>query len=118
MKSMVCNYASVEREIKAYEVSTKLEGDKTSGSIGKRYVRQALDHFELHHNDHNYHFLIHEPLGFSVQFLLNNSGGHLYIPFVKDLASQMLHALEFIHSAQVIHAGLTSSDTLHSVIHM
>jgi serine/threonine-protein kinase SRPK3 len=102
MKSMVSNYTSVQREIKAFEVLKKV-----GESIGKQYVRQALDHFELRHGDQNYHFLIHEPLGVSVKFFLDISGGHLYIPYVKDLTSQMLHALEFIHSAQVIHAGLT-----------
>jgi serine/threonine-protein kinase SRPK3 len=116
MKSMVCDYTSVQREIKAYEVLT--EAGKTSGSIGKRYVRQALDHFELRHGDDNYHFLIHEPLGVSVQFFLDIAGGRLPIPYVKDLASQMLHALKFIHSAQVIHAGLDFSDTLHPLMHL
>jgi serine/threonine protein kinase len=109
MKSMVCDYTSVQREIKAYEALTKV--GKTSGLTGKRYVRQVLDHFELRHGDHNYHFLIHEPLGVNVQFFLDISGGSLPISYVKDLASHMLHALEFIHSAQVIHAGPTSSNT-------
>ena len=113
---MVCDYTSVQREIQAYKVITKV--GKTSRSIGKQYVRQALDHFELRHDDHNYHFLIHEPLGLSVQFLLDRSGGRLYIPYVKDLASRMLHALKFIHGAQVIHAGLTSSDKLRPLIHV
>ena len=106
MKSMVCDYTSVQREITAYEVLTKV--GKTSRSTGKQYVRQALDHFELRQGDRSYHFLIHEPLGVTVQSFLDISGGSLPIPYVQELASQMLHGLEFIHSAQVIHAGLTS----------
>jgi serine/threonine-protein kinase SRPK3 len=107
---MVCDYTSAHRETTAYKALSK--AGKTSGSTGKRYVRQALDHFELRHGERNYHFLIHEPLGVNVQFFLNISGGSLPIYYVKDLASQMLRALEFIHSAQVIHAGLTSSDNM------
>jgi serine/threonine protein kinase len=117
MKSMVCDYPSVQREIKAYEALTKVS--KTSGSTGKRYVRQALDHFELRHGDRNYDFLIHEPLGLHVQLFLDIFGGSFPIPYVKLLATQMLRALEFIHSAQVIHSGLTSSDnTLCRLIHL
>jgi serine/threonine-protein kinase SRPK3 len=114
MKSMVCDYTSVQREVKAFEVLTKV--GETSASIGKKYVRQALDHFELRHGEHNYHFLIHEPLGVSVQFFVDIGGGSVPIPYVKDLASRMLRALSFIHSAQVIHAGLNPLlNTLSSV---
>ena len=49
---MVYDYSSVQREIKGYEALGKVS--KTSASIGKRYVRQALDHFELRHGDRNY----------------------------------------------------------------
>ncbi|KAF8076835.1 putative CDK4/6 [Lyophyllum atratum] len=110
MKSMVCDYTSVQREIKAYETLTKV--GKTNGSTGKKFVRQSLDQFELRHDDRNYHFLIHEPLGVSVQYFLNISGGSFPIYYVKDLASQMLHALEFIHSAQIIHADLQARNIL------
>ena len=110
MKSMVCNYSFVQREIKAYKALTEV--DKTSRSIGKQFVRQALDHFELRHGDRNYLFLVHEALGVNVQFFLDISGGSLPIAYVNDLASQMLHALEFIHSTQVIHAGVTSSNMI------
>ena len=105
MKSMVCDYTSVQREINAYEALSKAH--KTSWHTGKQYVRQALDRFELRRGDRDYHFLIHEPLGATLQFFLNISGGSLPIYYVKDLASQMLRALEFIHGTQVIHAGLT-----------
>ena len=104
MKSMVCDYTSAQREIKAYKALSK--APKADRLMGKRYTRQAVDSFELRRGDRDYHFLIHEPLGVSVQFFLDFSAGSLPIYFVKDLASQMLHALNFIHSAQVIHAGL------------
>ena len=102
---MVCDYTSARREIKAYQALSEVS--KASWSTGKQYVRQALDQFKLRWGDRDYHFLIHEPLGATVEFFLNISGGSLPIYYVKDLASQILHALEFIHSAQVIHAGLT-----------
>ncbi|KAF8891445.1 kinase-like domain-containing protein [Gymnopilus junonius] len=110
MKSMVSDYSSVEREIKAYEVLGKV--GKTSRLTGGRYVRQALDHFELHHGDCNYHFLIHEPLGVSLQLLLRIFKVGFPMNYVKDLASQMLHALAFIHSAGVIHADLQANNIL------
>lgn len=106
---MVYDYSSVQREIEAYEALSKV--GKTSESTGKQYVRQALDQFELQHGGHNYHLLIHEPLGVSLQFFLQISGGSLPIGYVKDLAFQMLQALQFIHNAKVIHAGPASSDT-------
>ena len=113
---MVCDYTSVQREIKAYEALSK--APKTNRLTGKQYVRQALDQFELCQGDRDYHFLIHEPLGATVQFFLNFSGGSLPIYYVKDLASQILHALEFIHDAQVIHAGLTPFYTTYILVHL
>ena len=105
MKSMVCDYTSVQREIKAYEALSK--APKTDRLMGKWYTRQAVDSFELRRGDRDYHFLIHEPLGVSVQFFPDLSGGSLPIYYAKDLTTHMLHALDFIHSAQVIHAVLT-----------
>ena len=55
---MVCDYSSVQREIKAYEALSK--SAEISEAPGKLYVRRALDHFELSQGDRNYHFLIHE----------------------------------------------------------
>ncbi|KDR66909.1 hypothetical protein GALMADRAFT_106079 [Galerina marginata CBS 339.88] len=110
MKSMVNDYPSVQREIKAYEALSKVH--KTSRSTGKHYVRQALDHFELRHDEGDYHFLIHEPLGVSLQFFLHISKGSFPIDYVKDLAFHMLRALEFIHNVQVIHADLQANNIL------
>ena len=106
MKSIVCDYPSNQREIKAYEALSKVS--KTSESTGKWYVRQTLGHFELRHGDRNYDFLIREPLGLHAQLFLDLLGGSSPIGCVKLLTKQMLLALEFIHSAQVFHAGLTS----------
>ncbi|KAF8891452.1 kinase-like domain-containing protein [Gymnopilus junonius] len=97
MKSMVSDYSSIEREIKAYEVLGK--AGKTSRSPGKLFVRQALDHFEL-------------PLGVSLQLLLRIFKVGFPMNYVKDLASQMLYALAFIHSAGVIHADLQANNIL------
>ena len=102
MKSMVCDYSSVQREVAAHNVLS--ESAKTSEAAGKQYV--SRDHFEISQDDRNYHFLIYEPLGFSLDFFLDFSDGSLPI-YVKELTYQILQALEFIHSAQVIHAGST-----------
>ncbi|KDR84397.1 hypothetical protein GALMADRAFT_237246, partial [Galerina marginata CBS 339.88] len=110
MKSMVCNFPSVDREIKAYETLAK-EG-KTNTSTGKRYVRQALDHFQLRHGDHNYHFLVHEPLGVTLDVFLDIAGGRFPMDYVKDFATDMLRALEFIHSSNVVHADLQAKNIL------
>ncbi|KIM35934.1 hypothetical protein M413DRAFT_78930, partial [Hebeloma cylindrosporum] len=99
MKSIVSGYASVQREITAYEILSKAA--KTGTSIGKEYVWLALDHFELRLGEH---FLIHEPLGLHLQWFIEKGGGSLPIVYVRMLAIQMLHGLEFIHGAQVIHA--------------
>ncbi|KAF8891451.1 kinase-like domain-containing protein [Gymnopilus junonius] len=110
MKFMVSNYPSVQREIKAYDILSKVS--KTSTSPGKRFVRQALDHFELGYNERKYHFLIHEPLGATLQFFLDIAEDGLPIDYVKDLASEILHALAYIHSAGVIHTDLQASNIL------
>jgi serine/threonine-protein kinase SRPK3 len=105
MKSMVCDYSSVQREIAAHKVLS--ESAKTSEAAGKQYVRQALDHFEISQDDRNYHFLIYEPLGATLDFFLDFCDRSLPIYYVKELTYQILQALEFIHGAQVIHAGST-----------
>jgi serine/threonine protein kinase len=115
MKSMVCDYDSVQREVAAQEALS--ESAKTSEAAGKQYVRQALDHFELSRGDHNYHFFIHEPLGATLNFFLDISRGTLPIYYVKELAYQILQALEFIHGARVIHAGSTLSLSHHPLIY-
>ncbi|KXN88038.1 SRSF protein kinase 3 [Leucoagaricus sp. SymC.cos] len=110
LKSMVYNYPSVQREIKAYK--TLSESAMVSQAVGKRYVRLALDRFELAHGNRNYHFLIHEALGVTAEVFMGVCGGTLPIFYVKDLAYRMLHALEFVHNARVIHADLQAKNIL------
>ncbi|KAG6871840.1 hypothetical protein C0995_015879 [Termitomyces sp. Mi166 len=110
MKSMVCDYSSVQREVKAYEALSGAA--KTSRLIGRHFVRQALDHFELEIEDRNYHFLIHEPLGVSVEDFCIRNKGILPISYVRVLAWQILDALEFIHSANIIHGDLQPKNIL------
>ncbi|KAG6902621.1 hypothetical protein C0995_014227 [Termitomyces sp. Mi166 len=107
---MVSDYTSVQREVKAYEALAVAA--KTSESDGKHFVRQALDHFELSIDDRNYNFLIHEPLGAPLDFCLERFDTGFPIDYARDVARQMLSALEFIHSAQVIHADLQASNIL------
>ena len=66
---------------------------------------RRLDHSELRHGDRNYHFLIHEPLGLHAQLFLNIFGGSFSIQNVKLSATQVLGALEFVHSTQVVHSA-------------
>ena len=113
MKSMVCDYGSVEREVAAQKALS--ESAKTSEAAGKQYVRQALDHFELSQDGRNYHFLIHEPLGVTLDFFLDISHESLPIYYVKEVAYQILQALEFIHGAGVIHAGTTTLPLSHPI---
>ena len=60
-------------------------------------------------------FLIHKPLGVTLKLFLDMSRGSLPISYVQELTYQVLHALNFIHRAQVIHAGPTFP-LLHSVL--
>lgn len=108
---MVSNYPSVDREIKAYEALRK--ADETSEVVGKMFVRQSLDNFALRHGDRDYQFLVHEPLGVSLEFFLRISKGSLPLGYIKIMASHMLHALEFIHSAEIVHAGMGSLHATH-----
>ena len=105
MKSMVCDYSSVRREVAAHEALSK--STETSEAAGKQYVRQALDYFELSRGDRNYHFFIHEPFGVTLDFFHEVAHRRLPIDYVRELSYQILQALEFIHDAQVIHAGST-----------
>ncbi|KAG6898831.1 hypothetical protein C0993_003729 [Termitomyces sp. T159_Od127] len=68
MKSMVCNYPSVQREVKAYKAISKAA--ETTTMRGKNFVRKALDHFEVKIEDRNYPFLIHKPLGLTVEMVV------------------------------------------------
>ncbi len=110
---MVCDYPSVQREINAHEVISKTT--KISDASGNQHIRQALDRFERSQGDRNYHFLIHSPLGVTSKLFLDMSRESLPISYVQELTYQILHALNFIHRAQVIHAGPTLP-LLHSVL--
>ncbi|KAF9479136.1 kinase-like protein [Pholiota conissans] len=43
---------------------------------------------------------------------MSRCGGSLSIDYVKDMAFRLLQALEFLHSAQVVHADLQPSNIL------
>jgi hypothetical protein len=105
MKSMVSNYSSVEREILAYDALSA--ASNASDAPGKQYVRHALDQFKIDHAGRSYHFLVHEPLGISVDFLQKTLlKGRLPFDYCYDLVDYMLEALEYLHKhANLIHAG-------------
>jgi serine/threonine protein kinase len=101
---------SIQREIEAHKALSK------TAKITET-TRKQLDHFELNQGDRNYHFLIHEPLGATLQLFLDISRRSLPIYYAQDLTYQMLHALELIHGAQVIHGGPTLPLLLRYLIH-
>ncbi|KAJ3718143.1 kinase-like domain-containing protein [Lentinula raphanica] len=109
MKSMVCDHPAAEREIKAMKTHPK--GVQT----GSQLVRHALDHFTLRKGDHTYRFLIHEPLGISLQYILNGFRGHLPIDYVRDIAFEMFVALNYLHGAQIIHADIQAKNILYTI---
>jgi len=101
---MVCDYYSVEREIRAYDALTT--ASNASNSPGKKYVRHTLDQFKIDHADRSYHFLVHEPLGISVDFLQTTLKGTLPFGYCSQLVEHMIQALEYLHMhANLIHAG-------------
>lgn len=107
---MVHDYPSVNRELKAYEILSKEA--TLNPSIGIKYIRQALDHFQIRHGEYDYHFLVHEPLGLNMEILLDQNGQGFQLWMVRDIASKMLHALKLLHNANVIHTrydGLQNS---------
>lgn len=104
MKSMVSDYFSVEREIRAYDALSA--ASNASNAPGKKYVRHALDQFKIDHAGRSYHFLVHEPLGISIDFLQKTLKGRLPFDYCYDLVDYMLEALEYLHKhANLIHAG-------------
>ncbi|KAG6894571.1 hypothetical protein C0992_005552 [Termitomyces sp. T32_za158] len=110
MKSMVCDYPSVQREVRAYELLSKADA---SNVYGMRFIRKALDSFQVEIEGRNYPFLIHEPLGITVYSLAVTAyDGSLPILYVKGLARDMLHALDAIHSAGIVHGDLQTRNIL------
>lgn len=107
MKSMVCDYGSFERELRAYRALSSAAQAMGWSNEGRHYVRELLDDIELCHSERNYCFFIHEPLGNSAQLLLDaQKGNRFHCDYAKNLAVKMLKALDFIHKAGVVHAGL------------
>ncbi|KAJ3739984.1 putative CDK4/6 [Lentinula detonsa] len=109
MKAMVWDYSSVQREIEAYEALSK------SACNEKQFVRRALDHFVLIQNELSYHFLIHEPLGVNLQYIISMARGRLPISAIRPIIVPMVVALHYIHDAQVIHADLQARNILFSI---
>ncbi|KAG6887367.1 hypothetical protein C0992_012606 [Termitomyces sp. T32_za158] len=112
---MVCDYPSVQREIKAYEALSKAA--ETTTMLGQHCVRKALDIFEIGIGNRNYHFLIHEPLGFTIQMVANMytyKGNRPNLPasYIRRVARHTLYALEFLHSAGVVHGDIQANNIL------
>ncbi|KAJ3772497.1 putative CDK4/6 [Lentinula raphanica] len=107
LKSMVCDHPAAEREIQAMKALPK--------GVGSHLVRHALDHFSLHKGNLTYRFLIHEPLGISLQYILDGNRGHLPIDYVRDIAFKMSVALNYLHGAHIIHTDIQAKNILHTI---
>lgn len=104
MKSMVTDYSSVKRELRAFESLTA--ASTTSNAPGKKHVRHALDTFSLGHAGRTYHFLIHEPLGFPLSLFHELVKYKFTFVQAQHYVFEILQALDYLHSdAHLIHGG-------------
>jgi hypothetical protein len=85
-------------------IHTKLYPNQLRLVPGKLYVGRELDHFELSQGDRGYRFLIHEPLGVTLQYFLDISRGIFPIYCAKEL---ILPDAACFGTYQVIHASPT-----------
>lgn len=77
--------------------------------LGYRYVRTALDSFELLNRDGKHPCLVHEPLWDSITTLLERSGrDRLPEELLRVILQRLLLALDYLHTdRKVIHTGLS-----------
>ena len=105
----------IVRDVKRYYASAQIEADilrdvNSRGERGTSLCVKMLDHFHL--NGRHY-CLVFESLGLSLYDFLKR---HDFQPFplycIRDFSSQLLNALEFLHSFRLIHTDLKPENIL------
>ena len=94
----------VRRELAAYSHLDTI----TTSNLGALLIRELLDTFRATGPAGEYHCLVHEPLGMSMETLRQLSPGRkLPENVLKLFVIHLLRALDFLHTdAGMIHAGI------------
>lgn len=90
-------------ELKIYEHMNSVQTDHP----GRRFIRKLLGHFSIE-GPHGHHvFLVHEPLGISVNEAMRWIPGQVMtLEDLKPCIRQLLLVLDFLYSeSHVIHTG-------------
>ena len=101
---------TVRRELAAYSHLDTI----TTSNPGGLLVRELLDSFRATGPTGEYHCLVHEPLGMSMETLRQlGPGRKLPENVLKLFLIHLLRALDFLHTdAEMIHAGISISPEL------
>ena len=107
----------VVRDVKRYYESAQIEADilrhvnSRNDKRGTALCVQMLDHF--HFLDGRHYCLVFESLGLSLyDFLKNNDFQPFPLYCVQDFSQQLLSAIEFLHSLNLIHTDLKPENIL------
>ncbi|KAL2256675.1 hypothetical protein VTK26DRAFT_1319 [Humicola hyalothermophila] len=83
---------------------------------GRRFIRLALDSFELRGKNGPHVCIVHEPLGLSLADIRLSLGGALPATFVQSMAFAVLVGLDFLHSAAgVVHTDIQPGNFMLSI---
>ncbi|KFY31260.1 hypothetical protein V493_01268 [Pseudogymnoascus sp. VKM F-4281 (FW-2241)] len=91
------------------------QGDKSR--IGYRYVRTALDSFQLMYGDGKHPCLVHEPLWDSITALLERRNqDRVSENLLRVVAQRLLLALDYLHTdRKLIHTDIKADNILHTI---
>ncbi|KAH6663297.1 putative serine/threonine protein kinase [Plectosphaerella plurivora] len=87
-----------------------------SSHLGAKFVRHALDEFELAGQRGPHKCLVYQPLGLTLGEIRHIAGGQIPGDILKSLAYGMLLALDFLHTeAMVVHTDLQEGNIMISI---